>query len=374
MRKLILITLAVPLVFWLLFLALTRLYSPDTIPGDADFSEADLVLTGADGAPLAATQVVIAEQSQQLGTLLFVAERNLDRNWNSRSFRFRSGGRLARILGGAGFGSLRYDHRGSGASQASARTHQDLDLMLADLRGAARVAFQDTISGSNADGGARFLLAHDSGCAMSLAALERDLDPGLRPRALVLLACDLGDSMLDQWGRKLLHNMQRKSVSPEVLAQARLEWQSIRRTGRLPESFEEIAPEREPPPDLLAFRQTVNYMYSPEMERFRLIAEQIRPYEIIRRLDIPILHLGMEFDAELPPVAAQSAAAFARAMPADLYTYEIVPASNHFLREQPEAVPEAMLIVERLHPWRAISPALISRVQGFLARHSARNY
>ena len=383
MRKVVITTLAVPFVLLVGYLLLVRVYTPDTIPADFEYRSQDLTVSAADGARIAATLHHVQNDTAEIRPLVvFVGERSLDRDWNSKSFSFRSGARLARILGGAGFHSIRYDHRGTGDTQASLQTRLDLELMINDVGSVARAGIaqlqsMQTNPNDSSEIQNIFFLAHDSGCAETLAALASSQN---QPTGVILLSCDAAPTALDQWGEKLLFNMQRQGVDATVLDQARAEWQEFARTNQLPLSmqFQEIAPAVKPPPDLIAFREAVRYMASEKMDHFRGVAKSIaiqtRIESLVQR-GVPVLHMIGEFDEELPPTSIGHTTDFARDLSkkygGQSYEFVVIPRMNHFLKEQDEAVQGPGLLLERMRPFRKIQPAAITKILEFLKRNSS---
>ncbi|MEQ9365331.1 MAG: alpha/beta fold hydrolase, partial [Leptospirales bacterium] len=310
------------------------------------------------------------------------------------SFSFRTGERLGSILGGAGYHNLRFDHRGTGDTSASPRTRLDLDLMAADVLSVARDGrkrFKPAtirVEASNTPPQNRatslFLLAHDSGCALTLRAIKNDLiknpaidgSKGARrdalPTGVILLACDLSGALLDQWGRQLLYNMRRQNVDPDIVTRAEGEWSRFRKDGSLP--LKEIAATEKPPPDLVAFREALRFMASEEMRDFRATAAAIDlegSARTLLRRGIPVLHLIGTMDAELPPESIQAmrslAASLAKTGP---YRFHLIPAMNHFLKEQQQDLRGPGLALERMNPFRIIHPTAIRLIREFIETHS----
>jgi pimeloyl-ACP methyl ester carboxylesterase len=375
MRRVITITLGIPLLLLGVYYVLANFYTPDEIPADFDFLETDFQVNAVDGATLAGTQLVpVAGDADARALIVFVAERGLDRDWNSRSVAFRTGQRLARILGGAGYAVFRFDHRGAGASRASSQTLQDLNLMAADIGTIARHARQTT----GEDQMPVYYLAHDMGCALLARALQPEAELP-RPAGVILLSCASKGSLLENWGEKLLFNMRRAGVKTEIAAQAEAEWREYLRTDRLPTAFDEIAPVRNPPPDLVAFRESVRYLARPAMDRFREPARQIHLTQTIANLrarGVPVLHLLGEFDEELPPDAVSATASFASSAEfaasdtRGTYRFRQIPRMNHFLKEQDAVLRGPALLFERLKAWRRIQPEAVMEIRTFLAKDS----
>lgn len=387
MRKIVIFTLSFPVGLLLFYTIFTRVYIPDSIPGDYLFDEQELELTAADGAQLAATAVRVQQSAGDVRPLVvFVAERSLDRDWNSRSFSFRTGERLAAILGGAGNHSLRFDHRGTGDTQSSPSTRLDPGLMATDITSVLRAGRKHIYSKANDKTpifGDTYYLAHASACALTLSAIEQDLkkqdtaqistgvEPVL-PTGVILLSCDASGTLLDQWGRKLLFNMERQGVDSEIVTRAGEEWRAFVENGRLPEN--EIAPAAKPSPDLIAFREAVRYMASQEMDRFRQTAAAMDLQKLIRaivRRGIPVLHLIGTMDEELPRSAIHDASRLARSLQtAGPYAFQFIPAMNHFLKEQTEDLQGPGLALERMNPFRKIQPVVVRIIREFIERNS----
>ncbi|MCR9140903.1 MAG: alpha/beta fold hydrolase [bacterium] len=397
MRKFVIITLAVPLIALVAYSMFTRLYTPDDIPEDFDYNEKEFEVTAADGASLATTAVQVKTQDTARPIIVQVAERSLDRDWNSRSVSFRTGERLAAILGGAGYHSLRFDHRGTGETRASRRTSTDLELMATDILSVARAGRRRFAPSIKIEGlgpepitagpAPVFYIAHDSGCALALKAVADELKsrangkqakagatkPGPRPAGVVLLACDTSGTLLEQWGRQLLYNMQRKNVDPAIVERARAEWRQLLKDGRLPEK--EIAATEQPPPDLVAFREALRFLHSDGMREFRETAAQLdleASLRVLLQYDVPVLHLIGTMDSELPPEAMASTRDLADKLRTNKnYRLQILPAMNHFLKKQERDLQGPGLALERMNPFRIIQPNATRLIREFIEANLA---
>ncbi len=385
MRTTVLLTLAVPLAGILFFTALKRFYVPDELPGSYRFVEEAHTIAAADGAQLSATLTRVtgsndASENQNSATarplIVMVADRTLDGNWNSRSFSFRSGSTLARIFASAGYHSLRFDHRGTGQTVASPRTHLDLELMTGDIAAAIQ-SVPRIFRSPTSEVSATYLLAHGDGCALTLQSLQshaRDQVEGLA--GIMLTACPVAIGALDepqtlfeQWGRVLLHNMRRQRVPDKVVARAAVEWSDYAASGELP--VEEIAPAKEPSPDLIAFREALAFMNSAEMQSFRELAREMhsgRALTALTKAGVPVLHLFGQSDGELPPESYERAQEYARANFSGRAAYraQMIARMNHFLKEQEQIETGPGLALERLNPFRRIHPAAVDALLQFV--------
>lgn len=386
MRTTVLLTLAVPLAGILIFTALKRFYVPDELPGSYSFVEETHTIPAADGARLNATLTRVigdGDAGNERGArplIVFVADRTLDGDWNSRSFSFRSGSTLARIFASAGYHSLRFDHRGTGATVASPRTHLDLELMTGDI--AAVINSVPRLFRSPADEvEATYVLAHGDGCALTLQSLQshaRGQVAGLA--GLLLTACPIaiGDlnapqSLFEQWGRILLHNMRRQRVPQNIVSQAAIEWKHYAALGELP--VEEIAPAKEPSPDLIAFREALAFMDSAEMQSYRKLARQMhsgRALTALTNAGLPVIHLFGQSDGELPPESYERAQEYARANFSRRAEYRslVIAGMNHFLKEQDQIETGPGLALERLNPFRRIHPEAVDAMLQFVVTNS----
>lgn len=368
-RLLILLTILTPLLFLLAGKALALWHTPPTLPPRYGYQNRDFQIYGDDAAELHGSYIRSERPfhngaaDQPRPVVLFVADRNLDRDWNAPSFAFRSGKWLARFLGEQGIDSIRYDHRGIGKSVASAQSIGDFLLQTRDLLNFYHYARQQRYMPV-------ILLAHGSGCSLALqTALEHELDIAL----FILLSCGHSGSLVEAWGDKLLFNMERKGVDKETLQIARQEWQLWLSTG-------ERKSAEKAPPDLAAFRNALKHLDSKAMSSFLQAGRDIYPFQMISKIVLEkrgaILHVVGGADEERPPAAQESTLRFAarlqRALAlegrADLYRFLKLDHSNHFLKQSSSKATGLLLTLQRLNPFQGLDPSLLLLLQSTIDR------
>ncbi len=366
MRTFIFLTLGVVFLPIALYWGVVFLYTPDDVPTDFSVRAEDFELTSADAGRIAGSIVYATAPSGDPAPgrplVLFVADRSLDRDWNSRSFDFDSGRRLARWLGGAGIHSVRYDHRGTGSSRASTKSVHDLNLQADDLSAVFDYA---AVLRAELRASGMYLLAHDSGCNLSLLSFERYV-PTRELDGLVLLACGGPGTMLDHWGAKVLHNMQRSGAAPELVARAQQEWRYFREHETLMDPADTPG-DFAGHPDLLAFRATMEYIASEDLRSFREPARTIEFSRGIRRLTsagVPVLHLTGGTDEELPQTQAD--ALRVSGVPPTQYRYVQIEDMNHFLKPAEKIHSGLPLVLDRMNPLTPLHKNALQIVTEFI--------
>ncbi len=289
---------------------------------------------------------------------LFVAARNLDRNWDSPSFAFQSGQWLAQFLGEQGIDSIRYDHRGRGRSAASAHSWGDFTLQAKDLQAIYRYSLEKSA-------GPFILLAHGSGCSLALkTALDYDFDVEL----FILLSCGHAGNLVEAWGNKLLFNMKRKGVKKEILEQASREWKEWLASS-------EIKSAEKAPPDLAAFRKALAHLNSKEMSSFLQSGRDIYLFQLISTVLLKkqkmLLHIVGELDEERPPADQENSRLFANELQKRLalrgaqqpYRFLQLEHCDHFLKYKEGHAVGLALTLERLNPFRGLNQNFLLQLQ-----------
>ncbi len=362
-RRFILLTLFAPACAFAGFWLFTRLYDPE--PGFNNFAttarEAEFL--GPDGARLEGTAALVDSQPDpQTPRLLIVSDPTLDRDWNSPALRTHAARRLARRLATeSGIESFRFDPRGAGRSAASRSTYRDLELLAGDFTSALRVLRELPAAGPNRPVA---VLAHGEACTNVLFALQ-GAGAGTQATAetiaidgLILSGCAFsGGSALEDWGRRLLWNLERSGPPEAVRAQAQEELENFLSAGEV--AVDVTAGENRTPPDLIAFRAALRYMASPEMKGFAEPAREFFPEQTIAELGrrgLRVLRLTGEFDEEIPAdllAAAQRSGA-------------TIPRSDHFLKAAEARRQGFALAMQRYNPFRTLSPEATAAIREFL--------
>lgn len=368
-RRFILLTLFAPACALAAFWLFTRFYDPE--PGYRNFStaEREAEFLGPDGARLAGTGILVeAPADARAPRLLIVSDPTLDRDWNSPALRTHVARRLARRLATeSGVESFRFDPRGAGRSAASRSTYRDLELLAGDFVSALRVTRE---LASSARSGPLAVLAHGEACTSVLYALHTaaaNVQPGAAANAhagattingLILSGCAFsGGSALEDWGRRLLWNLERSDPPQSVRVRAREELQRFLTAGEVEVDVAEG--ENRTPPDLIAFRAALRYMASPEMKGFAEPARVFFPEQTLERLNgsgLHVLRLTGEYDEEIP---ADLLAAAQR-------NGQTIPRTDHFLKTTDARMQGFALAMQRYNPFRTLSPEATAAIREFL--------
>lgn len=374
-RRFILLTLFAPLCALAAFWLFARLYDPEPAFSNFSTSNRETEFLGPDGARLAGTAALVdAAADLQTPRLLIVSDPTLDRDWNSPALRTHVARRLAdRLATESGIESFRFDPRGAGRSAASRSTYRDLELLAGDFASALRVT---RALDSRAQGRALAVLAHGEACTSVLYALHiaaanappdaeaiTQADASAQAAAsaidgLILSGCAFsGGSALEDWGRRLLWNLERSDPPETVRAQAREELNRFLSAGKVAVDVNEG--ENRTPPDLIAFRAALRYMASPDMKGFAEPARAFFPVQSLERLNqsgLRVLRLTGEFDEEIPAdllAAARSSG-------------QTVPRTDHFLKATDARRQGFALALQRYNPFRTLSPEATAAIRDFL--------
>ena len=195
------------------------------IIGKRIFEAKDFQVYGVDGTLLKGTHTQVQiNKFKHNSLLIFVADINLDRNWDSHYNSFRTGYLLANYLASFGIESIRYDHRGTGKTIASIKTKHDFELKVSDLKTIYDYALQKP------DTKISFLAHGNNACSLLLYALSKGkmkvskTNKVIAKNNIILLSCGDSGNLLDVWVRKLFFNMERKGVGEPFIMQAKKEW------------------------------------------------------------------------------------------------------------------------------------------------------
>lgn len=370
----VLLVPAVALVLGLFGLwAAYRFYSGDA-RGPHSFAERDFRVYAPDGRAVEGSHVQTTYANPS-SVVILVPGRGLDRDWNSAGVYFRSGERLARLLGSRGVPSYRFDPRGTG-KESGKRRHFSLLAQAEDL---AAVVAHIKKSKSEANLPLR-ILAHGEGCVVSLMAVTR---LGVRPAQLVLVGCGFPGSYLEFWGQQILANMRRANPEPRVLAagEARME-KFVRHpqnsfSGHSGNDGSKSTPEEKgrtpqgrkaqgPPSDhnLAALERALDFLRSEESKQWTLEAHGFSFPEQARaalRAGVALTLCQAEFDSEHKAASTQALSAQLQSHAS--FAKCLLPSSNHFLKEH--AAPaggDLQEVLGRASPFAPISVELVNRL------------
>ncbi len=361
LRSIIFISLGLLALLFLAPMLGAYLYRPELRGLPGEYEEEKFELYADDASLLRGTLTWSKGPGTERGFVLFLADSELDRDWTAEGKGFAGGRILARRLGGLGFRSARFDQRGTGATVQSGRNYASPDVLARDAR---RVLlhfagnFSDTEQAQNV-----FILAHGDGCAPALVLANR-LD---FPPTLILMACSLRGTLLDQWTERILLNMSRTGVSPANLAAARDRIQTWRVARAWTGEPIRRAPDPALPPDLQALDRALDEMVSERLLPFTREAENFDfRGERDRWLSKPgarLVHMLAEVDFVLPENEieyAQKAAEELQRRTAGRARFVRLPRTDHFLSARANEPSAAVVVLlESLNPLRRVSPAVL---------------
>lgn len=368
MPKFILLSVLLPIVFLLSIWLFIKLYEPQNLAGNIPFATQNFSLYAVDGAQLKGTYTRLSPPAKkQPPLILFIADLDLDRDWNAPNLSFHSGHWLAKSLASFGIESIRYDHRGTGQSRASENTKYDFDLKAEDLRVLHAYARKQEPQ-------KLLFLAHgDNACGLLLYALQK-WNLSQKGDGLFLLSCGAQGKLLDIWARKLFFNMQRKGVSASIISKAEKEWQLWKKSSAKIPSHNPKKKDKIGSPDLAAFRAALHFLSSEKMHNFRNRGQEIHFYsllekQILRRM--PVLHIKCRYDEESPPQDQETAFSFAIQMQkkygtSNSYRFRNINNCNHFLKEESRIVQGFTLSLTRANPLTSLATQVPQEIKSYI--------
>jgi len=319
------------------------------------YTTKSLKVYGDDGTFLP-TDVLIPEKPSGR-TAILLADRHLDRNWNTIRISFDTGKIIAHILASNGIATVVYDQRDSGLSVRSGKNYANPSNLSDDIRIIYKTAMElDELKHSSVD-----LIAHGEGCLTGLLAASKFK---LKIKTIYLLNCAASQSYLDFWGRQLMQNMKRSGVDASILAQAETiieEWKH--KKGYEPVDLSEKTDYGDTDSDLIPLLHGLNYMQTEEMIGWTREAKEIYMVDEIKkaiRSGIKIVHVFSEFDEELPPDELRFYKEKGKtAFDPKGYTQVEIPKADHFFFETEERPFFKMkMIVQRINPLKKIRTPL----------------
>ena len=388
MRKFILLSVILPGMFLLSTWLFARFYEAPNVSGELSFIAQNFSLQSIDETQLEGTYTRLSPSDQRPPSsshkssalwsaplVVFIADLNLDRDWNAPHASFHSGRWLAESLGSFGIESVRYDHRGTGRSRSSKKTKHDFNLKAEDLRTIYAYARKQKPQ-------KLFFLAHgNNACALLLYALQKWKFLQEEEEGIFLLSCGAEGDLLELWARKVFFNMQRKGASAASIAIAQKEWQlwkdshirsSVKNKGKAKQAAQNAKKEeRAESPDLAAFRTALRFLSSDEMQSFRNRAPQIRFFSLLEkqiRKGKAILHIKCRYDEENPPEDQQSISSFAKQIQKKYntsYSYRFLSLNNcnHFLKEESRIAQGFVLSLSRANPLISLAPQIPQEIK-----------
>lgn len=307
------------------------------------YNEIRSTVYGEDGTILP-TLMGVPEKMESKKVAFLVSDRGLDGNWNSRGLSFNTGEALARNLTGQGIVTVRYDRRGTGGSRISGRNYPDLDNGASDLHAVYNKVMKEYESDTPVS-----FIAHGDGCMETIYAINKY---SMNTASLILIGCAYEGTLLENWGNRLILNMEKSRVDEKYLKHARMDlkqWVEEMTSGR---DSEQNVQEQSPSgndqkdneissgkmhPDLIAYYRALEHMESPEMISWTKQAAHLNfqnETSAILKKGIKIYQFVGRFDEEIPQESVQSNEKLAREfqsrnMP---YFFTLVDDADHFMK------------------------------------------
>lgn len=353
-RTVILGTILLPAVLLGLFIAIPYLREWKGISYPHTFHSSQTTLYGEDGTTLP-TVLTIPDGKKPTQFILMVPDRNLDRDWNSRGSQFMTGREISDAFAGNGIATVRFDARDSGESVLSGKDYPNLDNGSSDLK-----VIYDWASGK-LEGATPAIIAHGDGCATALNTVNRY---HLKPERIVLLGCAYRGTLLESWGERLLHNMSRSGVDQSIIQKARVELDDWLAGKPIPGKDD-----GEVQADLEAFRKALHFMESEKMASFTRQARTIRFNDLLDealQAGIPVVQLVGENDDEIPPDLTDATLKHNAALEQSVkneYTFEIIPATNHFFKSQRSRSESIFaMVLHRMNPFSSVDERFLKKL------------
>ena len=375
MRNFILLSVILPGILLLAIWLFVQFYEAPKISGPFPFIEKDFSFQGAAGTQIQASRIYLSSTSKKLPPLIiFIADLNLDRNWDAPHASFQSGGFLAEALASFGIESIRYDHRGTGKSPSIEKERHNFDLKAEDLHSLYTYVRKQASQ-------RLFFLAHGNrACSLLLYSLEKW--KSIDHEGLFLLSCGGEGNLLDIWARKVFFNMQRKGVPSTAITEAKKEWNiweksfTTRLEGKSLRTFSErLKRQRGKSGELPGFWAALSFFSSDEMESFRRRAKGIHFYSLLERQLVrgrDVVHIKCRYDEESPPEDQRAAFSFAKRMESkgnsDSYRFLDMEGCNHFLKEASRISYGFVLSLERANPLTSLLPQVPEEIKAHILR------
>jgi pimeloyl-ACP methyl ester carboxylesterase len=332
----------------------------ETIP----YKQNDLKLFGEDGTFLPGEMLVPERPSGR--AVILVADKRLDRNWNTTRISFDTGKLIAHVLASNGAVVTVYDQRGAGLSVPSGKNYPNPSNSTSDLHTVYEKAKELAGPGITS----MEIVAHGQGCLTALLAVNRYK---LRVARIYLLGCAASGRYLEFWSRQILQNMERSGVEAEVMKRAesvvaqwlaKPEYEPILFSEELSE--EEKARYEKIDKDLQPLYRGLDYMQSEEMIDWTRLTKEIAFDDEIRkalRSGVKIAHILTEFDEEIPARDIEHYTKKSDLFPEKNYSLRVLKGADHFFYLRKErAFSSFRLILDRAMPIKDIHPELFKNI------------
>ncbi len=367
-----LFTASVGSLFWM---QQTGPFSAD-IPLHGPVHEEEHTVYAADGTGIFFTLSEPADSSisKKADFVILMADRNLDRDWNTTAVRFFTGRDLAQYLSSAGYSVIRADQRGTGMTQPSGLNYADPENAASDL-----LRIMDWAAQEKQASGFK-IIAHGEACSAAVTAESQKI------KGYILLSCVSRGSLLDTWGDRLLHNMKKAGVPEDILKQSEKDlayWIQSKKEGRTPErkpadstvKTDAKSEEKALTADQIAFFKALEFMDTSEkMNRWPSVASGLVLSEDIKKVlkkGIPVLHLTGSVNTEIPEdvllhwqekeVPELSSAG------QNLYEFKIISKADHFFKDRSSKDTSALdVFLMKMDPFKKTSGELLLLSESWL--------
>jgi len=298
---------------------------------------------------------------------LLVADRRMDRRWNTTHLETRLGLKISQILNERSIDSAVFDRKDAGLppdhylpTTEIAEQIRDAFIALQAYRESQQIYRQNQVTVN--------ILAHGDGCLATLTAIAKFQ---IEPTRMILLGCAYDGSLLETYGETIRNTMQLTKVKETILTQSQSEWHDWLNQPEYEELTEDQWLEKQKvmlkegiDQDLVAFRRTVSVFQRPHNRKWLIESKQLSYIDLVNQVlkssRVLIDHYPSEFDEELPTdLITRNSVRAATFGPR--YTFKVLPRTDHFLFEKdtPPASPVENMM-SRGNPFKSLSSAFLA--------------
>lgn len=382
-KRIIIFSIFIPMGALLIFWALYRFYTPDTLSNKFSFTEKSFLYYSEDGAKIPGAYSIPAN-AESPPLIFFLSDHRLDRDWNHQAVSFRTGVRLSKLFASSGLLTVRYDQRGTGENRS-----QEKSLSLQDMAADFRTVYEKTLEKYPREKKRPIIIfAHGQGCLVALKAFN---DFNLNADRIDLFGCAYSGSLLESWKHRILHNMGKSGISDELLKQTETEYSEWIKKGAYKDPIKEIDPSKETDDEsssvvgedgvrrkktneekhLETFRRTLDFLRSSEMHSMTLEAAEFYFDKQLQKLNAKKISINLwlgEFDNELSKTEFDSTVKLTdilkRNNPA--FSYKMLARTNHFLKVQEKNTEGGLGVTwSRVNPFLKLNSELIEDIANF---------
>lgn len=373
---------------FVVYLVFFHTSSPEGYEGSFDVQTEQFRIYGEDGTILPVTRTTPVGDGTSMITVIH-PDRGLNGDWNSSGIQFQTGTFLRRSLASHGISAISFDQRGTGQSVISGKNRSAPETLVKDFLSVER-AILDRKKTKKIDH--LTYLGHGEGCAyVLLAALEKVNKNERKPDQILLTGCAYSGTLLENWGARLIFNMEKAGVEPELIKNARDTLQfwlkkqksagpshsstpdsatgtaSVHSDGNLKTGETQEAKQMHP--DLIAFYNALNYAESDEMRRWTKEASKIHIPELIKKAiqnGISVHQFAGTTDEEIPSSEWDEQKKFRDTLYTDhpnrkhLYSLKEVNNADHFFIQRESSSSSIVeTALRRMNPFFQFNETLI---------------